>query len=177
MFFASQAISKNYGEINFSDNPIPKVQKQPTIKDGCLRGNVSVIQDLPEEFFGTWSIVSRLIDTTHPETFRMKSSDIWTFQRQDNVITLSNPVSGATASITINEVRGQTAVFSRKQEEKDEIETEIVEITVEGDKFSGTDLIVMEYLRNGIKTNTIRVKYKVTGYKISGPTLKNIFAR
>jgi len=56
-------------------------------------------------------------------------------------------------------------------------ENEIVELTVEGDNFYGTDTIVMKYYKNAQRIKTDVVKYQVKGYKISGPTLTEIFAK
>lgn len=142
-----------------------------------LKGGVSVVNDFPQEFYGTWTVISILEDTNRPLLFRKKSSDIWSFARNGDTITLSNPVNGASASITVNEVVDKTAVFTRMKEEDDETETETAQITVEEDNFYGTDTIIIKHFRNGIRIKTDIVKYKVTGYKISGPTLKHIFAQ
>lgn len=141
-----------------------------------LRGTVSVAKDLPGELYGTWTVLSILVDTNNPELFRMKSSDIWTFERNGDIITLSNPVNRATASITVTEVKGKTATFTRMKEEKNLVEVETPEITVEGDDFYGTDTIIMKHFKNGRLIKTDIVKYKIRGYKISGPTLKDLFA-
>lgn len=177
LVFTGQAIGQNFEEINLEDELCPKIEVKPVFENGYIRAGISVTQDLPAEFYGTWSVVSVLIDTTNPEFFRMRSSDVWIFQRQGDFVTLSNPTTGAAASITIDEVKGKMAVFSRINEEKDMLETEKAEITVEGDSFSGTDSIIIERFRHGKKTYVNRVKYKVKGYKISGPVLKDIFAR
>ena len=144
--------------------------------NSVLRGSVAVEKDLPEEFYGTWSVISVLEDTNNPELFRKKSSDIWTFQRNGDTITLSNPVNRASASITVNEVKDKTATFTRLKKEDDYMETETPEITVEGDSFYGTDTIIMHYFENGRRVKTDVVKYKVTGRKLTGPALKDIFA-
>jgi|GEM_PF-706938 len=168
----------NFDEIKLNDDT-PVQYKQSEIKNtnGVLRGGVSVTQDLPKEFYGTWSVVSTLEETNNPELFRMRSSDIWTFNRTVDIITLSNPVSGASASITVTEVNNKTAIFTREQRDENIYEIEKAEITVEGDSFSGTDLIIIKHYRNGKRVKTDKVKYKVRGYKVSGPTLKDIFAR
>lgn len=134
-------------------------------------------QDLPEDFYGTWSVISTLIDTNNPGLFRHRSADIWTFERKGEVITLSNPVSGATASITVNEVEGNTATFTRTKDEPELKETETPKITVQGDYFSGTDTIIMKHFWHGQRIKTDIVKYKIEGFKLSGPTLHDMFTR
>lgn len=158
------------GEVRLDWNKTPA---QP----GVLSGGVTYTNDLPREFYGTWSVISELIETNRPELFRERSTDIWSFSRDGDMITLTNPVTGARASITVNEVVDKTATFTRTKEEEGLVETETPKITVEEDSFYGTDLIIMKHYRNGRRTKTNIVKYKVTGYKISGPTLKDIFAQ
>ncbi len=164
----------------YQDNEII-LQAEPVAEyennKGILVGGVSVTKDLPQEFYGTWSVVGVLEDTNRPELFKMRSSDIWTFGRKGDMITLSNPINGVSASITVNEVRGKTAFFSKEQRDEELYQIETPEITVEGDSFYGTDLIIMEHYKNGQLVKIDRVKYKVKGYKISGPTLNDIFAR
>lgn len=141
-----------------------------------LKGGVKVVKDLPQGFYGTWSVTGTLLETNRPDIFKQKSSDIWILRRTDNVITLSNPVTGAHASITVEEVRGNTAIFSRTSRENNMLETETAEITLEGDSFYGKDSIIIHHLKKERIIGTNIVKYQVEGHKISGPTLKDIFA-
>lgn len=164
-------LDNNFGEIYFNHSK----KQAPVLEGNVLKGGISIGTDLPQEFYGTWSVSSTLIDTNSPGKFRLRSSDIWTFQREGDVITLSNPSTNASASITINEVRNNTAIFTRTKKEKDFIQIETPEITVEGDSFFGTDLIIIKHFQNGERVRTDRVKYRLRGRKISGPTLKEIF--
>lgn len=142
-----------------------------------LECSVSINQNLPEEFYGMWSVTSTLLETNSPYLFNKKTSDIWVLKRENNQITLSNPVTGASSSITIEEVEGKTAIFSRKKETPFLIETETPKITVEGDSFYGTDELILNHYKNGKQYKTNIVKYKIKGTRISGPTSKDIFAR
>ncbi|HSA06913.1 MAG TPA: hypothetical protein P5556_07015 [Candidatus Gastranaerophilales bacterium] len=149
-----------------------------THEKGVIKGNISVVDDFPEEFYGTWSVLSVLEETNNPDLFRMRSSDIWTFERKGDIITLSNPVSGATASITINEVIDKTAIFTRKDEDENTVETETPQITVEESAFSGTDVIIIEHYRNGKKIKSDRVKYKIRGYLLNdNANINKLFAK
>jgi hypothetical protein len=146
-------------------------------KNGVLRGNISVGKDLPEEFYGTWAVKSTIIETNNPELFRNKSADIWVFDRNGEIITLSNPVTGATASITVNEVIGKKAKFTRESLTKSSIETETPEVVIENDNFSGEDKLIIKHLYREKIYKTDVVKYKVEGRKVSGPALKDLFAK
>ena len=133
-----------------------------------LKGSVSV-GDFPVEYYGAWKVINTLVETNNPDKFLSKSSDYWVFERTGDVITLSNPISGAKASITIREIQGKTAVFERVKDSKDFYEAETVEITVDGDYFQGTDMIIMNtYFKDGKRVNIQDVvKYKVRGYRLS----------
>lgn len=173
----SSAIPINYG----TGEEIPLIyngkSNNPVYNAGVLRGGVSVDKDLPEEFYGKWVVKSTLIDTNNPELFGPYSRDIWVFDRNGDTITLSNPLSGASASITVNEVAGKTAKFSRQRSKEDALEYETAQMTIEGDYFSGEDQQIIKHLSHGKIYKTDVVKYKVEGKKISGPALKDIFAK
>lgn len=158
--------------VEFNPDGKPAIIQQGKV----LKGTVSLAKDLPQEFYGTWTVISVLVETNNPELFRQKSSDIWTFSRAGDMITLTNPINGASASITVTEVHDKTASFTRIKKEPDFFETETAQITVDGDDFYGTDTIIMKHFKNGRRIKTDIVKYEVRGYKISGPTLKDIFA-
>ena len=64
-----------------------------------LTGSVTMV---PNSFYGTWRVTSKIIDTDSPITFKQNSLDLWNLSRTNNVITLSNPFNGAKADITIN---------------------------------------------------------------------------
>ena len=112
--------------------------------------------------------MNTLVETNNPDKFLPKSSDYWVFERTGDIITLSNPISGATASITIREIQGKTAIFERAKKTEDYSETETVEITVDGDYFQGMDTIIMNtYFKDGKRVNIQDVvKYKIRGYRL-----------
>ena len=155
----------------------PAYEENIITKNGILQGNISASSKLPEEFYGTWSVAGSVIETNNPFMFKVKSSDIWTFEKLKDVITLTNPVSSASASINIKEVQGKTAIFTRENFTDKVKQYEKAKITVDGDKFIGTDIITVEHYRRGKLINSSIVEYEVCGTKISGPRLEDIFAR
>lgn len=142
-----------------------------------LEGNVVLNKDLPEEIYGTWAVKSTIIETNNPHLFNRKSLDLWVFGRIGEFITLSNPLTGATSSIIVNKVVGKKAKFVRRKIGKYYTETETPEIIIEENSFSGTDTIIFEHFRKGEIYKTDVVKYKLEGLKLSGPALKNLFAK
>ena len=144
---------------------------------GILQGSISETKDIPAGLYGMWSVYSTIIQTNDYSSFNNKGSDIWSFAKDNDVITLTNPISGATASITVNEVHGNTAVFSRQTVTKNYKETEVAKITVEGDFFSGSDRIIVENFNKDKYIHPSVVEYKLRGTRLSGPTLRNIFGK
>jgi len=142
-------------------------------KINTLNGNISVSKELPEEIYGEWRVASQTIETNNPEYWGNIGLDNWIFARSGDKVTLFNPKSGAKSAITVNEVIGNKAKFTRKTQ----TETEILEITVEEAKFSGTDTQIIKYLDKDKIYKTDVVKYRVVGKKISGSTLKDLFEK
>jgi hypothetical protein len=149
------------GILALENNPAEKFVAQHSLK-----GSVSEWKDLPEQFYGTWKVISTVQETNRPDIFEKGSVDIWTFQKRGEVITLINPLTGAKASITVNQVQGNTARFTRIKNEGGIIEIETPEITVDKNTFYGTDIIKFEYsLKNNLLKSTVG-KYKIKGFRI-----------
>ncbi len=134
-----------------------------------LQGGVSAIDMLPSDFYGTWSVVSTRIDTNNPQIFKQKTSDIWILQRVGEAITLTNPSTRATATISIDEVINNKAKFSRMSTNYYSQEIETAEITINSDSFSGVDKLEMKKFTkdNKLLENNV-VRYQLEGKKISG---------
>ena len=71
-----------------------------------LKSGISVLDNIPKQFYGTWRVTSELISTNNEAVFKQKNIDLWNISRTEDVITLDNPFSGAKASITIDEANG-----------------------------------------------------------------------
>lgn len=176
LLLISSILTANVNEPIYLDNS-PKVFQQPKFENGVLKGGVSVDYDLPEGFYGTWSVLSKITKNDHPEIISGKGSDIWIFYKDGDIITLTNPNTGATSSITVNDVQGNTAIFTREKITDSVREYETPKVTIDGDSFIGTDKILTEYYKKGKLVRTSVVEYEIKGIKISGPTIKQIFGR
>lgn len=145
--------------------------------NGVLQAGISETKDLPSELYGMWSVYSSITDTNDYSSFNNKGEDVWSFSKDRDVITLTNPISGASASITVDEVQGKTAVFSRQTITHSYKEIETAKITVDGDFFTGTDKIIVENFNRSKNIHTSIVEYKLRGTRLSGSTLNNIFGK
>jgi len=140
-----------------------------------LNGGVEEIVELPDDFYGVWSISGRLLNTDNPYLFEPNKHDIWLFQKNAENITLSNPLSGASAIINITEVKDNTAVFYREKITPNTREYERVRLTVSGNTLSGTDRIIFERYLGGYLLRKSSADYEFNGVRVKLNQDKNVF--
>lgn len=128
------------------------------------------IEKVPNEFFGAWRVVSHRTTTDSPVTFREKNIDIWNLSSENNVITLSNPFSGAQAQINVREVRGNYVEFVKTGKYDNKLLTDRAKLEVKGNKFSGTDELTLKTISDVDKSiiKNEHATYTLTGERISG---------
>ena len=139
-----------------------------------LKSGISVLDNIPKQFYGTWRVTSELISTNNEAVFKQKNIDLWNISRTEDVITLDNPFSGAKASITIDEANGNLIKFKKIGDYDSKKLTDIVQLNLGKETFSGTNKLILETLSN-IDESVIkseRATYKLTGVKISGTSIK-----
>lgn len=137
--------------------------------------SATVVKDeIPEGFFGTWHVTSKLVSTNNPKLFNVISVDIWTLGGFGNTLILENVQSGASSSIQVNTSKnldGKTLTFNRYKEDKRGdlkiIQKETPVFTLNGDVFVGYDTFIIERYKNNQLFQKDVVKYKVVGQKIS----------
>jgi len=145
-------------------------QEQNNSERTVLTGKVTQVQELPSGMYGMWQVNGTLLDTNDYTKYSTRSSDIWVLKKNGNFVTLMNPQNGASATITVTAVEDNTATFIRKQKTNVSSNSEQVTLTLQGDTFYGTDMIVNQDSYYGITQTTV-ARYKVNGVKISGQTL------
>lgn len=138
-----------------------------------LKAGVSLIEKVPETFFGTWRVKSSLIETNSHNDFKKANIDIWNLSRQGDVINLSNPFSGASASITLSYAGDDAIRFVRKGNYDGRILTDTVELNLSGEKFTGSNTLVLETLSDVDNSviKTARAVYALKGEKIAGTSI------
>ena len=77
-----------------------------------LKGGVSLSDKVPKGFFGTWKIKSVMTYSNNKKIFNEQTTDYWNLSKDGDVITLSNPVLGAEASVTVEDVQGNQIKFT-----------------------------------------------------------------
>ena len=138
-------------------------------------GNISMTDKVPNELFGDWKVVSYCTKSTDKELSGTSSVDIWTIKRSGDTITLINPISGARADVTVDDVKGKTVKFEKKSYYPNEESTETPILTLQGDNFTGVDKISIKTFKDGNLIKEDYVEYKVKGSKISGAPISGIF--
>lgn len=146
-----------------------------SVKAAVIEGSVAMSDKVPTGFFGDWKVVSVCTKSTDKELYNTKSVDIWTLSRNGDVITLRNPLSGARADITVDDVKGTTVKFEKIVNFPDEVSIETPILTLQGDNFTGVDKIVIRTLKDGKLIKEDYVEYQVRGTKISGSNISGIF--
>lgn len=140
-----------------------------------LKTGISLSDQVPKGFFGSWKIISVMTYSNNSKIFNEVTTDYWNLSKENDVITLSNPVSGAEASVNIEDVKGNRIKFTHVTRGKNATMTETPTLTLNGENFSGTDKIVIEKFKNGEKISEDVVIYKITAKKLSGNSARTIF--
>lgn len=145
----------------------------PENQEYTLKAGVSVIEQVPNSFYGNWRVSAKLEDTTSPQTFKPQSVDMWNLSREGDVISLSNPFTGAAASITVSYVDNNIIKFSKTGDYDNKKLTDTVELKLEGDNFTGINKLTLETLsdvdKSVLKKET--AVYVLKGEKISGTSI------
>lgn len=141
-----------------------------------LSGGISASDRVPVGFFGTWKVVAVRTVTTNEKMFAPSSVEIWNLSKLNDVITLTNPISGASASITVKDETSDTFTFQRVTGDGEETVTETAKLILNGANFTGSDTMVVRTCKKGMPVKVENVKYTLKAYKVSGSDIRSIFS-
>ena len=146
---------------------------QPAVfadEGSVLKTGVSLNEMVPDKFFGTWRIKSKLLETNANGVFKNDNVDLWNISKDNSVITLDNPFSGARASISIKEVNGNKIVFEKEGRYDNKLLSDRVELYLDGDSFNGYNYLRLNTVSeiDGRIMDSQTAKYSLYGDKISG---------
>ena len=144
-----------------------QVQAEP------LKAGVSV-DSVPDTFYGSWRVVAK-IDKQKGETyFKPIAIDFWNLSRQGNVINLTNPFTGASASVNVDYVEGNLIRFTKVGSyDGNKKLTDTVDLKLQGDTFTGINTLTLETFSN-FDNSLIRKDsaiYILKGEKVSGQSI------
>ena len=142
-----------------------------------LKGGV-VEEFVPEGFFGSWGVISKLESSNNPSFFNYESRDIWILSGYENILILDNLESGAHSEVILEEksTDGKTLKFKREKIVNENgnkiIYKETVSFILNGNNFSGFDEYLVEKYQNNGLIEKNEARYIVKGVKISGENPK-----
>lgn len=138
-----------------------------------LKSGISLTEQVPSVFFGTWRVESTLIYTNSPANFKKENLDIWNLSKEGDVINLRNPFSGASASITLTYAGNDAVRFIKVSNYEGKILTDKVELYIDEDKFSGVNTILLETLSDVDNSviKSVKATYTLKGEKIAGMSI------
>lgn len=143
------------------------------IDNGTFKIGISKTEQVPSVFFGTWRVASKLTSSDSPANFKKENIDIWNLSKDGNVVNLSNPFSGANASITLTYAEQNIIKFTKKNKYEGKILTDTVELNLNGNEFSGINTILLETISDIDNTviKSVTATYSLQGEKIAGNTI------
>lgn len=139
-----------------------------TLADTTLKTGISLVENVPDGLFGTWRVAAVLSKTDSPAIFRQKSADLWNLSRSGNVMNLNNPFTGASANVSVEFVEGNVIKFVKEGVSEDKKLTDVVEIKLNGNKFTGVNRLTLKTISAGQVIKIQQAEYVLVGEKISG---------
>lgn len=128
---------------------------------------------LPPEMYGHWSVSGFLEETNAPDFFNPTVHDIWILDRTEDQVILSNPATGASASVQVDKVHGNTATFHRMVTvDQKKLFYEMPTITVAGDTLSGITFNKYQRVRNGQVVRSYFAKYRLEARRVGDSRTK-----
>ena len=138
-----------------------------------LSTGISLTEAVPADLFGTWRVISKLVATEYPKNFKLSGVDLWNLSKTGDVINLCNPINGAEASVKVEYVKNNTIRFTKEGNYDKQILTDTVEITLNGNKFTGKNYLSLRTYSpadNSLQNEKSAI-YSFRGDKISGTSI------
>jgi len=138
-----------------------------------LKAGVS-IDSVPEVLYGSWRVVAKIDKQKGGTYFKPIATDLWNLSRQGNVINLTNPFTGASASVNVDYVEGNMIRFTKTGKyDGNKVLTDTVDLKLEGNTFTGINSLTLETYSNF--DNSLIKKdfalYILKGEKVSGVSI------
>ncbi|MDX2085039.1 MAG: hypothetical protein SFZ03_06600 [Candidatus Melainabacteria bacterium] len=157
---------------------LPSSAKQPNGKASEVARqtftlSATVARYLPKAMYGQWSVTSQLVSSNQPDRLPPLIHNIWQLEQQGDDVILSNPENGASATVNVQAVSGNTATFYRLLESKRERLFEKPTVTVEGDRLFGTIEQRLERA-SGKGLEVMLATYRLEASRLSVPSVQRL---
>jgi hypothetical protein len=138
-----------------------------------FEAGVSSTRYLPPPMYGQWSVTATLLEG-NSSMFSPVVHDIWRLERVGDFVMISNPATGASATVTVDQVNGNTATFHREVHAKNgSILVETPTVTVNGTKLTGFTQIQMKHdARVKLFSSEFTGKYQLEAEKMGGSRVR-----
>ena len=134
---------------------------------------VSTSQYLPPPMYGTWQVKATLVNSNYPQFFPPMSEDIWTLAQDGQTVTLTNPSTGAFATVDVTEVEGNKARFRHTVTMgKNRVFEENPSVTVADDRLFGQTRNRLLVNRKGQLAQTYVAEYRLEATRIGGSRIQ-----
>lgn len=143
------------------------------LADTVLKSGISLVDRVPDGLFGTWRVRAVLKETDSRDIFRSNTVDLWNLSRNNDVMNLNNPFTGATANLSVHQVKNGTIKFSKDGITDNKKLTDTVEIKLNGNSFTGINTLTLRTLSD-VDDSVIKTQhavYTLSGEKISGMSI------
>jgi len=161
----TQHASSNTNDKNpyLVDFPEANLPEQPPIELKIVETRY-----LPAAMYGQWSVTATLIDTNLPGGMAPVVHDIWNLFSTDSQVFITNPTTGAEASINVDRVVGNTATFHHQVVLKPgkRILIEQPTVTVDGDTLTGSTRHTFLGLKDGRVEQQYFALFKINAEKL-----------
>lgn len=138
-----------------------------------LKAGVS-IDKVPNTLYGSWRVAAKVSKQSGSINFKPQTEDFWNLSRTGDVIKLSNPFTGAEASVKVDYVEGNLIRFTKTGKyDTNKVLTDTVDLKLSGDSFTGVNSLVLETYSqiDGKLVKTDTAMYILKGEKISGESI------
>lgn len=133
------------------------------------------LKHIPNSFYGSWRVSSKLVSTNNEGMFKQKNIDFWNISRNGDVIKLENPFSGASQTVTVKDVKSDFIKFTKTGNYSGKTLTDEVTLNLGKETFWGVNEIKLDTSSDidGHLIRTDYATYQLKGEKISGTSLDN----
>jgi hypothetical protein len=134
---------------------------------------ISKTQTLPNAMYGQWSMTATLLNASESDYFVPLIHDIWHLDQQGQHVVISNPITGASAAITVDQVEGTTASFHHVVSDSPKQQfSEHPTVRVNANSLSGITKTQVVWFKNGQITKRLTAEYRLEGQRIGGPSVR-----
>lgn len=164
-----EPVGPSSGSVEKPSIPLAPASVKPAFKASAQKSTY-----LPPEMYGDWSVTATLLDANALGMFSPVVHEIWRLEEGSGAVTLSNPNTGASATVSVDKVEGNKASFHRVQygEDMRQRVAESPTLVVMKNRLDGITVNQMDFLKNGKVVRSYVGRYQIQAERIAMPRVK-----